>query len=216
MLRHVWLWTVLSPGIRRVVRWISTAVSEEYIASIFRVEEWSKQETSTKQAASPDIQHGRWRLTGFQQTTPRYIPECRTVQMLYRPVHKGFITGTVTGKLTKRLHNFKMSSLQISIEHFHWYSFISMKIEWYLTVIVIIGKTTLFEAVFFGILCQVYFESDHPVCTYLEFTTVPHRQGDRVMLPHGVPFSNPPPHPNITALYVHNFWYWQTQSVELL
>jgi hypothetical protein len=45
-----WLWTVLSSGIkRRVVRWKSTDVSREHVAFIFRVEEWAKQETSTKQ-----------------------------------------------------------------------------------------------------------------------------------------------------------------------
>jgi hypothetical protein len=44
-----WLWRVLSSGIqRRVVRWKSTDVPEEHVASIFGVEEWTKQETTTK------------------------------------------------------------------------------------------------------------------------------------------------------------------------
>jgi hypothetical protein len=43
-----WLWRVLSPGIQRcVVRWKSTDVSEEYIASIFRFE-WAEQDKSVK------------------------------------------------------------------------------------------------------------------------------------------------------------------------
>jgi hypothetical protein len=47
----VW-WTILSPKIeRRVVRWKLTDVSEEYTASIFGAEEYSKQETSMKQGA---------------------------------------------------------------------------------------------------------------------------------------------------------------------
>jgi hypothetical protein len=39
-------WRVISSGIwRRAVSWKSTDVSEEHVASIFTVEEWSKQET---------------------------------------------------------------------------------------------------------------------------------------------------------------------------
>jgi hypothetical protein len=48
-----YLWTVLPPRIkRRVVRWKSTDVSEEHIASIFRVEETANQETNMEQTAS--------------------------------------------------------------------------------------------------------------------------------------------------------------------
>jgi hypothetical protein len=37
-----WIWRVLSSGIQsRVVRWESTAVSEEYVASIIRVKEYA-------------------------------------------------------------------------------------------------------------------------------------------------------------------------------
>jgi hypothetical protein len=46
-------WKGLSSGIKyRVVRWKSTDVSEEYIASIFRVEEYVKQQPSGKQVTS--------------------------------------------------------------------------------------------------------------------------------------------------------------------
>jgi hypothetical protein len=49
----------------RVARWKSTDVSEEYIASIFRIQEWAKQETNTKRVTR-------------KRTARRYIPEDRT------------------------------------------------------------------------------------------------------------------------------------------
>jgi hypothetical protein len=56
---------VSSSGIwRRVVRWVSTDVSEEQIASIFRVEE----------IVSANQQASKW-----QQTTRRHIPEYNTL-----------------------------------------------------------------------------------------------------------------------------------------
>jgi hypothetical protein len=36
-------------------RWKSTDVSEEYVAFIFRTEEWAKQETGMKRAADRDL-----------------------------------------------------------------------------------------------------------------------------------------------------------------
>jgi hypothetical protein len=65
---HRGSWTVPSSGIRRrVVRWVSTDVSEEHIASIFRVEEISSAKTSKqargKQKEKPQIlRRGSWLL----------------------------------------------------------------------------------------------------------------------------------------------------------
>jgi hypothetical protein len=52
------LWRVSSCGIwRRVVRWVSTDVSEEHIAYIFRVEEISSAKKNSKQAGGKEL-HG--------------------------------------------------------------------------------------------------------------------------------------------------------------
>jgi hypothetical protein len=49
------LWRVLPPGYITLCSLLkSTDVSVEYIASIFRIEEWTKQETNMKQVASTD------------------------------------------------------------------------------------------------------------------------------------------------------------------
>jgi hypothetical protein len=57
---------------------VSTDVSEEHIASIFRVEKLAEQETSMKsggkQSKTEAICSSKT-LVDFQQTTRRYIPE---------------------------------------------------------------------------------------------------------------------------------------------
>jgi hypothetical protein len=62
---HRWLWRVSSSGIwRRVVRWVSTYVLEEHIASIFRVEETG--------SANQRLRPWRWR---------RYVPPKRRLKL---------------------------------------------------------------------------------------------------------------------------------------
>jgi hypothetical protein len=67
-----WLWRVSSSGIWcRVVHWVATDVSEERIASIFRVEELVQQ-TSEQAGAELILRPWIWR---------RYIPPKRRVQL---------------------------------------------------------------------------------------------------------------------------------------
>jgi hypothetical protein len=74
-----WLWSVSSSGIwRRVVRLVSTDVSEEHIASIFRIEEISSanQRASRWLAESEDgsdmfLQNVCWNSTYYTASYPR-------------------------------------------------------------------------------------------------------------------------------------------------
>jgi hypothetical protein len=84
-----WLWRVLSPVIHlRVVRWKSTDVSEEHLASIFRIEVYVKQETSVNSTADRDDSSTLKMETkcafeasvDFQRTTWRYISGDRILQ----------------------------------------------------------------------------------------------------------------------------------------
>jgi hypothetical protein len=59
---------------RSVVRWKSTEVSGEQDASIFRVEEYAKQETIMKQTASSSETSGY-----LQRSRHRYVPEDKKV-----------------------------------------------------------------------------------------------------------------------------------------
>jgi hypothetical protein len=95
MFSQRWLWRVLFSGIQRlVVRWKSADASEEHVASIFRVKDYTKQETSVKDdgkqssAYSSLTYSSTIKMDGacsseksvdFQRTTRRYIPEDRTL-----------------------------------------------------------------------------------------------------------------------------------------
>jgi hypothetical protein len=60
---------------------MSTDVSEENIASIFRVEEYAKQETSVKAGGKQSSATSSSEMSAdFQRTTRRYILEDRTLQ----------------------------------------------------------------------------------------------------------------------------------------
>jgi hypothetical protein len=79
--------SVLSSGILRLVAWWkSTDVSEEHGTSIFRVEEWVRQETSMHVSCLAYTLTLKMEVTcsseasvGFQRTTLRYIPEESTL-----------------------------------------------------------------------------------------------------------------------------------------
>jgi hypothetical protein len=75
-----WLWRVSSGIWRRVVRWVSTDVSEEHIASIFKVEEIGSANQRTSRFATYllagllNIFHRPWRWR-------RYVPPIRRLKL---------------------------------------------------------------------------------------------------------------------------------------
>jgi hypothetical protein len=72
------LWNVIFCGICREVLRISMNISKENISSIFRTEEWSKQETSLKQVSSRGLLTCSFKtIVEIQRNTRCYIPEDR-------------------------------------------------------------------------------------------------------------------------------------------
>jgi hypothetical protein len=89
-----WIWGSHSGGyeefignIKPIILWTSTGVSEEYLASVFKVAELDKHETSIMYAASRALKMEEMRSLktsiDFHWTTQLHIPEDRTHHNLF-------------------------------------------------------------------------------------------------------------------------------------
>jgi hypothetical protein len=71
--QQIWNYKPWRGACRRVVRWKSTDVSEEHVASVFRVEEQSERDTSVKAGGKQDmsLRNVSWLLTDYMLLYPK-------------------------------------------------------------------------------------------------------------------------------------------------